>query len=201
MKVLKLPFHTDDAIYASHQLISDNNIKKQISSDTFEFLDSAYKYIGGLKSFSGEDDMVGKSYLWYITYDGELNDISEFDITKVYTVSIFKQKYGLKLVAAGNNRFYHIEDEEHRKTKKLQASHALLQQLKWALNHGWIEASGALEAMILNNFSKKYIIEPELLKEHDVFPDMEIANDNLHYTRKLSNGYEVYKMAFGKIRL
>ena len=127
--------------------------------------------------------------------------MKDFDISKVYTISVFKQKFGLKLVGAGNNRYYGVEDEEERKTKKLRASDALKQQLKWALNHGWIEASGALEALIRNNFSSKYIIEPEYLQENHVFKDMEIANDNLHYTRKLSNGMEVYKMAFGKIKL
>lgn len=188
-------------IYASHQLINDSKIKKMLGSDTFEFMNTAYKYIGGFHSFDGESDFIDNSYLWYITYDGELNDMKDFDINKVYTVSVFKQKFGLKLVGAGNNRYYDIKDDEQRKTKKLHASDALKQQLKWALNHGWIEASGALEALIRNNFSSKYIIEPEFLKENKVFKDMEIANDNLHYTRKLSNGMEVYKMAFGKIRL
>lgn len=200
MKIYKINPDTNP-IYASHQLITDKKIKQMLSSDTFEFMNTAYKYIGGFHSFDNETDFIDNSYLWYITYDGELNDMNDFDINKVYTVSVFKQKYGLKLVGAGNNRFYQEEDEEKRKTKKVRASDALKQQLKWALNHGWIEASGALEALILNNFSHKYIIEPEILKEAGVFKDMEIANDNLHYTRKLSNGMEVYKMSFGKIKL
>lgn len=199
MKIYRL--YNDNAIYASHQLIVDKKIKRMLCSDTFEFMNTAYKYIGGFHSFDDEDDFLDNSYLWYITYDGELNDMKDFDVTKVYTVSVFKQKYGLKLVGAGNNRYYHIEDDTERKTKKLYASDALKQQLKWALKHGWIEASGALEALIRNNFSTKYIIEPELLLEAGVFKDMEIANDHLHYTRKLSNGMEVYKCAFGNIKL
>ena len=200
MKIYRIDPNSNP-IYASHQLISDAKIKKMLCSDTFEFLNTAYKYIGGFHSFDDKTDFVDNSYLWYITYDGELNDMKDFDINKVYTVSVFKQKFGLKLVGAGNNRYYNIKDDEQRKTKKLHASDALKQQLKWALNHGWIEASGALEALIRANFSSKYIIEPEFLKENKVFKDMEIANDNLHYIRKLSNGMEVYKMAFGKIRL
>lgn len=200
MKIYRID-PNDNSIYASHQFVSDKRIKRMLGSDTFEFLNTAYRYIGGFHSFDDEYDFIDNSFLWYITYDGELNDMKDFDVNKVYTVSVFKQKYGLKLVGAGNNRYYHIEDEEQRKTKKLQASDALKQQLKWALNHGWIEASGALEALIRNNFSSKYIIEPELLQAAGVFKDMEIANDNLHYTRKLSNGMEVYKMAFGKIKL
>ena len=200
MKIYRID-PNNNPIYASHQLVNDAKIKKLLGSDTFEFMNTAYKYIGGFHSFDGESDFIDNSYLWYITYDGELNDMKDFDINKVYTVSVFKQKFGLKLVGAGNNRYYDIKDDEQRKTKKLHASDALKQQLKWALNHGWIEASGALEALIRNNFSSKYIIEPEILKENNVFKNMEIANDNLHYTRKLSNGMEVYKMAFGKIRL
>lgn len=200
MKLYKIN-PNNNSIYASHQLITDKRIKGMLGSDTFEFMNTAYKYIGGFHSFDSEDDFIDNSYLWYITYDGPLDNMKDFDISKVYTVSVFKQKYGLKLVGAGNNRFYHVYDEEDRKTKKVHASDALKQQLKWALNHGWIEASGALESLILHNFSHKYIIEPEILKEAEVFKDMEIANDNLHYTRKLSNGMEVYKMAFGKIKL
>ena len=200
MRIVKLPSN-DNTIYASHQMISSGPIKQILSSDMFEFLNTAYKYIGGFHSFSGEDDFVDNSYLWYVTYDGPLDNMEDFDINKVYIVSVFKQKYGLKLVGAGNNRFYNIEDDEQRKTKKVYASDALIQQLKWALNHGWMEVSGSLEKLILANFSKKYIIEPEYLLENGVFKDMKIANDNLHYTRKLSNGMEVYKMAFGNIRL
>lgn len=200
MRIVKLPSN-ENTIYASHQMISSGPIKQILSSDMFEFLNTAYKYIGGFHSFSGEDDFVDNSYLWYVTYDGPLDNMEDFDINKVYTVSVFKQKYGLKLVGAGNNRFYNVSDDEQRKTKKVFASDALLQQLKWALNHGWMEVSGSLEKLILANFSKKYIIEPEYLLENGVFKDMEIANDNLHYTRKLSNGMEVYKMAFGNIRL
>lgn len=188
-------------ITASHHLITDRKIKQMLSSDTFEFLNTAYKYIGGFHSFDDEYDFIDNSFLWYITYDGKLEDMNDFDISKVYTVSVFKQKYGIKLVGAGNNRYYGIDDDEERKTKKLRASDALKQQLGWTLKHGWIEASGALEGLIRNNFSSKYIIEPEILQEAHVFKDMEIANDNLHYTRKLSNGMEIYKMAFGKIKL
>ena len=152
-----------DPIYASHQLITDRSIKEQLCSDTFEFMNTAYKYIGGFHSFDGESNFLDKSYLWYITYDGPLDDMKDFDISKVYTISVFKQKFGLKLVGAGNNRYYGVEDDEERKTKKLKASDALKQQLKWALNHGWIEASGALE-VLKNMNGTRVVVTPGMIE-------------------------------------
>ena len=188
-----------DNITASHVYIRDKNIKEELASDMFEFMNTAYKYIGGFKSFTGEDDFIDNSYLWYVTYDG--HEETPLDINKVYTVSVFKQKYGLKLVGVGNNRFYDIVDEEERKTKKLMAASALDQQLKWAVKTGWMEVSGGLEKKLKSLVSPKYIIEPEVLEELGIFDDIEILPDNLHYSRILKTGLEVTKIAYGKIRV
>lgn len=188
----------NNTINASHIFIRDYDIKSQLASDMFEFMNTAYRYIGGFKSFTGEDDFIDNSYLWYVTYDGP--EETPLDINKVYTVSVFKQKQGLKLVGIGNNRFYNVEDEEERKRKKLKAASAMDAQLKHIVRIGWVEVSGPLEKKMKQVISPKYIIEPEAIEELNLFPDMEILPDNIHYSRTLKTGLEVVKMAYGILK-
>lgn len=202
MKILKISNnHLDSSVFASHIHITDRGIKEQLASDMFAFMNDAYKYIGGFRSFTGEDDFIDNSYLWYITYDGEApKSISQLDMTKVYTVSVFKQKYGLKLVGIGNNRFNDMEPEL-RKGLKDKAASALRQHIGFIVRHGWAEVSGNMEKLFRQNVSSRYIIDPEDLYEAGVFHDIEIWPDNLHYSRKLSTGLEVDKIAYGTIQL
>lgn len=186
------------AITAAHTCIRDADMKTMLSSDIFEFMNEAYKYIGGFRSFTGEDDFADRSYLWYITSKGPI-DVNDLHVHDVYTVSVFKQKYGLKLVGVGNNRFSFIQDANERKRKKAEARSALSAQLRWATKVGWIEASGKLDRMIADILPTSAIIEPEDLL--DIFPDIEIMPDGLSYARKLSTGMEVVKRAYGNIRL
>ena len=80
MRYIKSP---TSYIQASHMYVNDPKIKKLLSSDVFEFMNNAYKWIGGFKSFTGEDDFADRSYLWYITYEGPLpEDEKDIDIRK-----------------------------------------------------------------------------------------------------------------------
>ena len=187
-------------IQASHIYVADDSIKKLLKSDLFEFMNAAYKWIGGFKSFTGEDDFADRSYLWYITYERQMpKDPSKIDINKVYTVSVYKQKHGLKLVGIGNNRFSNAPAEE-RMALKSKAKDALVQHIKYASKHAWAEVSGTAESMFRLVLSPKYIIDPEYLKESfPDFADIEILPDNLHYDRTLSNGDRVTKVAYGVI--
>ena len=116
---MKRWIHTSEqSVYASHMYVNDPKIKQQLSSDIFEFMNSAYKWIGGFRSFTGEDDFADRSYLWYITYEGPLpKNETDIYINKVYTVSVYKNKYGLKLVGIGNNRFDDVPKEERMELK------------------------------------------------------------------------------------
>ena len=135
-------------IMASHLYVNDPGLKNELASDLFEFMNDAYKYIGGFKSFTGEDDFADRSYLWYITYEGQApSDMSKIDINKVYTVSVFKQKYGLKMVGIGNNRFNGLPDDE-RKRLKAKAKDAINQHIQFIVKRGWAEVSGACEKAI-----------------------------------------------------
>lgn len=188
-------------VTASHIYVRDTSLKKKLASDIFEFMNVAYKYIGGFRSFTGEDDFIDESFLWYITYEGQApQEISNIDINKVYTVAVFKQKYGMKMVGIGNNRFIGLSEKE-RKFKKDRARYALDAQIKFVGERGWAEVSGACEAAFRRVLSPQYIIEPEVLVDNGVFKDIEISPDHLHYVRKLSNGMLVEKIAYGRIRI
>lgn len=202
MKLLYVPDETkkNNMICASHIYVSDESLKHKLASDMFEFMNVAYKYIGGFRSFTGEDDFADESYLWYITYDGPApSDLSKIDINRVYTVSVFKQKFGLKMVGIGNNRFIGLPDDE-RKERKRKAKNAIREHIKFIAKRGWAEVSEACEKMFESVLPASYIIEPEELVEAGVFKQLDILPDNLHYARRLSNGMEVVKIAYGHIR-
>jgi hypothetical protein len=167
----------------------------------FEFMNSAYKWIGGFQSFTGEDDFSDRSYLWMITYQGSApEDTSKIDMNRVYTVSVFKKKYGLKLVGIGNNRFENLPADQ-RKVMKAKAKDAMRKHIEFVAKNGWAEVSGAMEKLFAYNLSPEWIIEPEDLKEVPDFADIEILPDNLHYSRRLRNGTEVTKIAYGTMRI
>ena len=189
-------------VMASHMYVKDPEIKQLLASDLFQFMNDAYKWIGGFRSFTGEDDFADRSYLWYITYEGPVPaNESEIDINKVYTVSVFKQKYGLKLVGIGNNRFPDVPKDE-RTIYKAKAKDAMLQHIQWCVKKGWAEVSGAAEKMFSYALHPRWIIDPEDLKQNvPEFEDIVILPDNLHYSRTLSNGMEVTKIAYGTMRL
>lgn len=199
MRYVKSPI---SYIQASHMYVNDPKIKRLLSSDIFEFMNVAYKWIGGFKSFTGEDDFADRSYLWYITYEGPLpEDEKDIDINKVYTVSVYKKKYGLKLVGIGNNRFENIPKEERMEFKS-KAKDALAEHIKFAVNKGWAEVSGAAEKMFKLVLSPKWIIDPEDLKNNiPEYKNIQILPDNIHYSRKLSDGTDVTKVAYGNVRL
>lgn len=188
-------------IMASHLYVNDPGLKNELASDLFEFMNDAYKYIGGFKSFTGEDDFADRSYLWYITYEGQApSDMSKIDINKVYTVSVFKQKYGLKMVGIGNNRFNGLPDDE-RKRLKAKAKDAINQHIQFIVKRGWAEVSGACEKLFSYNLSSTWIIDPEDLQTVPGFEDIEILPDNLHYSRQLGNGEWHTKIAYGTMRV
>ena len=91
-------------IVAEHLYINEKSERELIADSVFELLETAYDEIGGFKSFRDIRAFIDDSYMWYITYDGKLDGIENFDINKVYTVSVFRNRYGLKMVGIANNR-------------------------------------------------------------------------------------------------
>lgn len=205
MIIININEDTFQDIEASHEYIREKPVFDLLFSDIFNFMNEAYKWIGGFKSFSGEDDLAKRSYLWYITYDGDsLEDYANnFDINKIYTISVFRKKYGLKLVGLGNNRFSNIKDPFERNIKKKEARYAMMKHIQFIVKHGWAEVSGQLENMFNESVSPGYIIDPEFLLENNVFKGITPDIDGLHYYRPLShsNPEQLHKIAYGNIRL
>lgn len=182
----------------SHVFVQDESIKEQLSSNIFEFMNEAYRCIGGFHSFTGEDDYADSLCVWYVTTKG-LVDVNNLDIADIYTVSVFKYEHGLKLVGVGNNRFTFLQNASERKRKKAEAKSAIKSQIRFASQIGWMEVSGKLDKMVKAILPTSAIIEPEDL--FSIFPDIKIMPDGISYARKLSSGIDVVRRAYGNIRL
>lgn len=207
LQIFENDFSVVEPVYAAHDYIRDKSVMQMLASDMFEYMNTAYMYEGGFQTFCDEQDFVRRSLVWFVTYDGKVpTDYSEFDINKVYSVSVFRKKFGLKLVGLGINRFKNIEDIEQRALLRHRAKSAVIRQLKFALNHGWAEVSGRLETQIVEEFGYKYIIFPDELFDNHVFEDaleLEEDVDGLHYRRKMSrnNPQIIKKIAFGALKV
>ena len=151
---------------------------------------------------------------WYVTYDGireedyEVFDIREedyevFDISRVMTVSMFREFHGLKMVAFGKNRHYvpHTKSLSKGETKRNMDA-AIRKHIEFIVRHGWAEVSGDLEDLFQRYAGYNYVIDPEELYEHHIFSDLKPGMDATHYSRPLSqsNPKLIYKAAYGTIR-
>lgn len=189
-------------IVAEHLYINEKSERELIADSVFELLETAYDEIGGFKSFRDIRAFIDDSYMWYITYDGKLDGVENFDINKVYTVSVFRNRYGLKMVGIANNRFNTLRnDRELRMKMKQRARSAIIQHIKFISNVGWAEVSGRLETLFAQTLPWSAVIDPEDLIEHKVFKNISLDFDNLHYYRPIRKGEEpTRKIAYGKIR-
>ena len=190
-------------IEASHIYVRDKSQREIIAEELFDFINQAYDEIGGFKSFKGIQHFIDDSYLWYITYDGEQpSDLKDFDISKVYVVSVFRQKYGLKMVGLARRRI--LRSENNRKENmelRQKANAAVTQHIKFISKIGWAEVSDKLETFFHQTLSIHDIIDPYDLKDHKIFKDIDIDLDEFHYYRSLRKGESpLRKIAYGTIK-
>lgn len=191
------------SIFSSHIYVGDKSERELIAEDVFEFLQTAYDEIGGFKSFKDIRKFIDDSYLWYITYDGQQpKSLEDFDIDKVLVVSVFRNRHGLKMV--GMARKLIIPGTGTKSTnvpKKRNISAAIKDHIQFTCRRGWAEVSGKLEDAFQMSVGYDYIIDPDELKIHKIFSNMEIALDGLHYKRPLYKGEEpTMKIAYGTIK-
>lgn len=191
------------SVMASHIFIATRDERSQIAEAVFELLNEVYDELGGLKSFKDIDTFINDSYLWYITYDGpQPKSLDEFDINKVYVVSVFRQRYGLKGVAIARKiigRTSRNKDENMILRDKANA--ALNDHIRFVCKYGWCEVSDPIEKKFYKLFGHKNVIDPYDLKDHGVFPHMKIDIDELHYWRPLRKGEtSTMKIAYGTIK-
>lgn len=172
----------------------------------WEFMDAAYKWVDGFKSFHDEVDMVDSSLIWMLTYDGPApKDQSDVDWNHVYCCTICKPKHGLKTVAFGqqstdggkaalstNSQANDVDFRKRREAAKRKA-------FEWQAKHCWQEVSHRPEQIFLSMGTPK--IPYEVLAATDVFAGKEVhpLEDGYHYER-LIGGQWVTKLAVGNFK-
>ena len=179
---------------AKHLDIVDLPSKRIISERSWDLFEIMYEYIGGFHSYKSPQDMAEKAYYIKAVYDGEIDDIKNFEIEKCYAVATFNLKYGLKMTALSANSICLDKIKVKAAVKKLQQN---------CLKIGWLECSGKAEKFVMANGGGSCIIDPRIIKEV-VYPDreVEIDQDGKHYTRVLTgSGEKVRKLAVGRIRV
>ena len=192
-----------DYVQSAHMYVTDREERESMVDDIFEILNTAYDEVGGFKSFKDMQHFIDDSYLWYITYDGQVPTNGDLDINKILAVSVFRQKCGLKMVDMAANRFpYFSSGSEERRTAKTKAKSAIAEHIQFVAKHGWAEVSDRLEVEFARALPwSKYVIIPEILIDSKVFKDISIDVDGLHYYRPLRRGEEpIRKIAYGTIR-
>lgn len=186
----------------SHIYVTDRETRESMAEDIFEILNTAYDEIGGFKSFKDMEKFINDSYLWYITYDGPQPN-GPLDINKILAVSIFRKSHGLKMVGMAANRFPGFSrNSDERNVIKAKARSAILEHIRFVADKGWAEVSGRLEVLFEKALPwSKYSILPEDLIEHNIFKQISIDIDGMHYYRPLRKGEQpTRKIAYGTIR-
>lgn len=191
-------------IISSHIYIATQSEREQIAEELFQFIDDAYDGEGGFRSFKDVDHFITDSYLWYITYEGEQPaTLEEFDVRKVYVVSVFRKNHGLKMVGMARRVIGRSEtDKEQNMILRRNANSALYEHIRFLKNQktGWAEVSGRLEAYFAQVFDLNDIIDPYDLIDHKIFKNLQVDIDEMHYLRPLRTGQlPVKKIAYGNI--
>jgi len=106
----------------------------------WKILDRAYSNVDGGLLFSDELDLLRKTSIWKIAIiDG-----------RVVAVTVFKRKFGQKLVAMGIDSSFHRPDE---------AKAALAKLIESSLERAWMEVSEAAESFVMKYCrGEKYLI-------------------------------------------
>ena len=171
------------------------NMREQIVNSIFAFFDNAYsKQNLKFLSYDNPEDLLNKSFIWKIEYDGKLNNFDEFDINKCIAIKTYNIKFGLKGVASGVNPNI---DKQKRKA-------AYRRILREDFSRVWCEVSGATEHLMLKYGGDKYIIDPVQLREYvyaKTKSEFKILKDGAHYSRFLSDGTPITKIAIGTIKI
>lgn len=192
------------AVLGSHIYIATQQERSQIAEELFQFIDDAYDGEGGFKSFKDVDHFITDSYLWYITYEGEQpTSLEEFDVKKVYVVSVFRNNHGLKMVGMARRVIGRSErDRKQNAETRRNANAALYEHIKFLKNKktGWAEVSGKLEDYFKQVYVIDDIIDPYDIQDARLFNNVDVDIDEFHYYRPLRKGLEpVKKIAYGNI--
>jgi len=133
----------------------------------WEILSQSYRDVPGGLLFTDKNDLLISTVLWKLI----------FKKGKIIAVTVFKAKFGLKLVAMGADKLSYGK----------QAVAALSKSIAEDLKHIWMEVSESAETFLMMRCSAyKYIIHNSyasvLLKK-----SVSIESDGYHYSRTISN--------------
>ena len=196
-------FASTRSVTGSKRFISDIETKRKFGDELFQFIDEAYDELGGFKSFRDVDRFINDSYLWYITYDGLEPPENELDLNRVYVVSVYRKKFGLKMVGIARRKIARSDSlRDENQDVRTRANAALVAHLKFMARRGWAEVSDRLEVWCNRVLGPEYEINPEFLASHKVFDDIQIDLYDNHYQRPLRKGGPMLtKIAYGTLRI
>jgi hypothetical protein len=194
-------------ILSSHQYIVNKPDMNFLKDVIWEFLDDIYAPIGGNKSFENADVMVDESLIWKITYDGPLEDIKNFDINKMYIITAYKSKCGLKAVCSGKRKNPYTKGTEEYNMYNVKSHGAWYKTMITDFKHAWIEVSEEAEKKMMANGAINYVIDPNIIYDNRIKifgnkgENLKVIDD-IHYVRPLGNQGELkQKVALGNIKL
>ena len=196
-------FASTRLVTGSRRFISDIETKRKFGDELFQFIDEAYDELGGFKSFKDMDRFVNDSYLWYITYDGPQPSANELDLNRIYVVSVYRKKFGLKMVGIARRKIARSDSfREENQNIRLRANAALTSHLRFMAQRGWAEVSDRLEDWCNRVLGPKFEINPEFLVSHNVFDSIQPDLYDNHYKRPLRKGGPMLtKIAYGTMRI
>lgn len=186
---------TDSLILRPEDIQKNTELRKTLVDGLFNYFVTIYTERSKLvfKSYDDVDELFNKSYLWKITYDGKLDNLADLELDKCYAIRLYNVKYGLKSVASGVNP----------KMPKNERQSAFRKIIQDDFKTAWTECSGGVEHLAMKYGGKKYRIDPRRLEKY-VYTgknrkNFQILEDGVHFSRELSDGTKIVKIAFGQI--
>lgn len=186
---------TDSLILRSEDIQKNTELRRALSDGLFNYFVKVYADNAKLefKSYDDTNELFDKSYLWKITYDGKLDNLEDLELDKCYMIQVYNMKFGLKNVAGGVNP----------KMSKREKMSAFRKMIVDDFTTAWMECSGAVEHLALKYGGRKYRIDPRRLEKY-VYTgknrkNFQILEDGVHFSRELSDGTKIVKIALGQI--
>ncbi len=145
-------------------------------SKVWNLLEKSYSKVEGGLLFEDEVELIKSTSIWKIVIRGN----------EIVAVTVFKQKYGQKLVAmATNSELFGSE-----------AKDVLAYMLKNSLNRAWMEVSEAVEVFVMKYCGgEEFLINCEEAKTY-LKKSIEPLGDGYHYIRDI-HGIRKTKLLLG----
>ena len=193
--------------------LSDLSVRKELSTRIYTgsnrglardkdfYIYSACDSNERLNLFKNFGGYTGTEYSWFVTYEGTAE---EFNLNKIYIISIFKREHGLKLVCMAQKGFRRADfpDESVMQLRE-RYYYAEEKHIRYILDNsiGWAELDEYLESSFRRVSTLNDVINPAILAEYKVLESITIDSDDYHYFRLNDKGKTVKKIAYGHIEI